>query len=65
LSVDPDSVRVEVTDGVVTLVGELETAADIEIARHLVEGMDGVVALVDRLHSRIDDQQRPPVRLFF
>ena len=65
LSVDPDTVRVDVTDGVVTLVGELETRSDIEIARHLVEGMDGVVAVVDRLHARVDDQQRPPVRLFF
>jgi CBS domain-containing protein len=65
LAVDPDTVRVEVTDGVVTLVGELATPADIEIARHLVDGMDGVVAVVDRLHPRVGDQQRPPVRLFF
>lgn len=65
LAVDPDTVRVEVADGVVTLVGELGTPADIEIARHLVNGMDGVVAVVDQLHPRVGDQQRPPVRLFF
>ncbi len=65
LAVDPDTVRVEVTDGVVTLVGELGTPADIEIARHLVDGMDGVVDVVDRLHPRVGDQYRPPVRLFF
>jgi CBS-domain-containing membrane protein len=65
LAVDPDTVRVEVADGVVTLIGELGTPADVEIARHLVDGMDGVVAVVDRLHPRVGDQQRPPVRLFF
>ena len=56
LSADPERVRAEVDDGVVTLLGELPTRSDVEIARHLVSGMDGVVAIVDRLHYQVDDR---------
>ena len=58
LAIDPDRIRVEVTDGVVTMAGELESSAEIEIARHLVEGMDGVVVLRDRLYHRVDEPRR-------
>jgi len=58
LGIDPDLIRVEVTDGVVTLAGELETSAEVGIVRHLVEGMDGVVAIDDRLYHRVDEPGR-------
>ncbi|MGI5132848.1 CBS domain-containing protein [Pseudonocardia sp. CA-107938] len=57
LRADPGQVRVDVTEGVVTLTGELGTHSAVEIARHLVRGMDGVVAIVDHLRFRVDDRR--------
>ena len=55
LWVDPDSVGVEVRDGVVTLTGQLERRSQIPIAVSLVHGVDGVVDVVDRLGFEVDD----------
>jgi CBS-domain-containing membrane protein len=55
LWVDPDSVTIQVRDGVVTLTGRLERRSLIPIAVSLVHGIDGVVDVVDRLTFELDD----------
>jgi CBS domain-containing protein len=55
--VDPDSVTVQVRDGVVTLTGQLERRSLIPIAVSLVHGIDGVVDVVDRLTFELDDSK--------
>jgi CBS domain-containing protein len=55
LWVTPDTVVVEVRDGVVTLIGQLERRSLIPIAVSLVRGLDGVVDVVDRLTFEVDD----------
>jgi CBS domain-containing protein len=52
---DPDSITVQVRDGVVTLTGQLERRSIIPIALSLVHGIDGVVGVVDRLSFELDD----------
>jgi CBS domain-containing protein len=59
LWVDPDTVDVEVTDGVVSLQGRLERQSEIDIADHLVRSLPGVVDLRNRLRPEWDDS-RPP-----
>jgi CBS-domain-containing membrane protein len=54
--VDPDTIGVEVRDGVVTLTGQLERRSLIPIAVSLVHGVDGVVEVVDRLGFEFDDR---------
>lgn len=56
LLVDPARVVVEVTDGVVTLNGELDTHADTVLAVRLVERVEGVVTVVDLLRYRLDER---------
>jgi CBS domain-containing protein len=53
--IDPDSVTVEVRDGVVTLTGQLERRSLTSIAVGLAHGVDGVVDVVDRLSFELDD----------
>jgi CBS-domain-containing membrane protein len=53
--IDPDTVVVEVRDGVVTLTGQLERRSLIPITVGLVRGLDGVVDVVDRLSFQFDD----------
>jgi CBS-domain-containing membrane protein len=53
--VNPDTVTVEVRDGIVTLSGQLERRSLIPIAVSLVHGIDGVVDVVDRLTFELDD----------
>jgi BON domain-containing protein len=53
--VDPDTIGVEVRDGVVTLTGQLERRSLIPITVRLVHGVDGVVEVVDRLGFEFDD----------
>ena len=55
LWIDKTSVSVEVTDGVVTLSGELERKSLIPIAVRLTRGVDGVVDVVDKLTYLRDD----------
>jgi CBS domain-containing protein len=54
---DPDTVMVDVRDGVVTLTGPLERRSLIPITVSLVRGLDGVVDVVDRLTFELDDSK--------
>jgi CBS domain-containing protein len=56
LWVDPDTIDVEVRDGVVTLTGQLERRSLIPITVSLVHGVAGVVDVVDRLGFEFDDR---------
>jgi hypothetical protein len=53
--VSPDSVTVQVDDGVVTLTGQLERWSLIPIIVGLVHGLDGVVDVADQLTFEVDD----------
>ena len=52
---DPDTIVVDVSDGVVTLMGQVERRTLIPITVGLVHGIDGVVDVVDRLSFELDD----------
>jgi CBS-domain-containing membrane protein len=52
---NPDTVAIDVRDGVVTLTGQLERRSLIPITVSLVRGLDGVVDVVDRLTFELDD----------
>lgn len=52
---NPVLVQVSVTDGVVTLAGEVEKKSMIPVAVRMAESVDGVVAVVDKLTFGIDD----------
>ncbi|NJQ08858.1 CBS domain-containing protein [Streptomyces lonarensis] len=56
----PESVRVTVVDGVVTLEGATERLSEKEIAVRVTARVDGVVGVVDRLTYRIDDSRAEP-----
>ncbi|KND28481.1 CBS domain-containing protein [Streptomyces acidiscabies] len=55
LLLPPHGADVFVTDGVVTLRGQLERRSDTEIAVAMTRRVDGVVDVVDRLTHRLDD----------
>lgn len=55
LGVTPPAVVVSVTDGVVTLSGQLDDRSMIPVALRLVHGVDGVVDVVSHLGFAIDD----------
>jgi CBS-domain-containing membrane protein len=55
LSMDPDTMVVDVRDGVVTLTGRLEHRSLLPLIVSLVRGLDGVVDVVDRLTFEVDD----------
>lgn len=57
---DPAEVRVEVTDGIVTLTGEVELRTQITVVVNLTKRIDGVVDVVDRLTCAFEDTE--PVR---
>lgn len=52
---DAGDVDVHVLDGVVTLGGRVRLRSQAVTLRQLAERMDGVVAVVDQLSSRVDD----------
>jgi CBS domain-containing protein len=52
---DPDTVVVDVRDGMVTLTGQLERRSLIPITVSLIRGLDGVVDVVGRLTFELDD----------
>ncbi|MET7690350.1 CBS domain-containing protein [Streptomyces sp. NPDC005483] len=56
----PRSIDVSVTEGVVTLTGHMERKSETEIAVSMVRQIDGVVAVVDKLTSRMDDSHLRP-----
>jgi CBS domain-containing protein len=47
--IDPARIDVDVADGVVTMTGRLDTPRDAELAVRLVESVEGVVDVVNRL----------------
>lgn len=55
LRVDPTSVGVSVTEGIVTLEGDVEQRTHSIIAERLARGVDGVVDVVNRLTWHYDD----------
>ena len=52
---NPTRVVVDVSDGVITLTGQLERRSLTPITVSLVHGLDGVVDVVDRLTFELDD----------
>ncbi|WP_155056032.1 CBS domain-containing protein [Streptomyces blattellae] len=56
----PRSVDVQVTEGVVTLLGHVERKSEMEIAVSMTRQIDGVVAVVDKLTYRLDDSHIRP-----
>ncbi|MFF1414620.1 CBS domain-containing protein [Streptomyces sp. NPDC058289] len=57
------AVDIHVLDGVVTLAGRLERQSQIPLALRLTARLDGVVAVMDELTSRMDDSRLiPPER---
>lgn len=55
LWVDPDSLYVAVTDGVVTVQGKLERQSEVEIAEHLMRALPGVVDVHNQLRAGWND----------
>ena len=55
LGLSPDQVDVKVADGMVTVSGTLEHRSVAHALIELAMGVDGVIAVVDRLGYRIDD----------
>jgi CBS-domain-containing membrane protein len=61
LWIDPTTVVVKVDDGVVTLVGQVESASVVPIVVHLTRTVPGVVDVVNRLSFQVlDDRPLPP-----
>ncbi|WP_055569253.1 CBS domain-containing protein [Streptomyces atriruber] len=60
LWLSPRTITVEVCEGVVTLVGQLERRSEVPIALHMTREIDGVVAVVDQLSYRMDDSHLQP-----
>ncbi|MEV8550221.1 CBS domain-containing protein [Streptomyces glaucescens] len=56
----PGSIDVSVTEGVVTLTGQLERKSEAEITVSMTRQIDGVVAVVDELTWRLDDARLRP-----
>ncbi|HWB36878.1 MAG TPA: CBS domain-containing protein [Rugosimonospora sp.] len=58
--VEPTQVTVDVGDGVVTLLGEVDRRSLLPVVRRLVERVDGVVDVVSHLTYAVDDTRQPP-----
>jgi CBS-domain-containing membrane protein len=48
---DPAAVRVTASEGVVTVLGRLPSFDQVETAVRLIEGIDGVVSVTNKLHA--------------
>ncbi|WP_432971521.1 CBS domain-containing protein [Dactylosporangium sp. CA-233914] len=57
--VEPEQLRVEVADGVVTLLGQVERASLVPPLVRQIERVDGVVDVVSHLTAALDDEARP------
>ena len=55
LWIDPDTIQVEVRDGVVQLDGQLERRSLIPVVERLVMAVEGVVGIDERLTFAVDD----------
>ncbi|MFF0344759.1 CBS domain-containing protein [Kribbella sp. NPDC004875] len=62
---EPQAVKVEVQDGVVTLTGHVERRSAVELVTLLVEDVDGVVAVRNKLTWRTDDTNRSRGGIFY
>ena len=60
LWIDPMAVVVKVDDGVVTLVGQVESASLVPIVVHLTRTVPGVVDVVNRLSFPVPDERPAP-----
>ncbi|HET6352678.1 CBS domain-containing protein [Streptomyces sp.] len=60
LGLAPNVIEVHVVDGVVTLEGQLERHSQIPVVLQLTQRLDGVVSVVDRLSSRVNDSGLTP-----
>ncbi|MFJ2766769.1 CBS domain-containing protein [Streptomyces sp. NPDC087300] len=56
----PQTITIDVHDGVVTLEGQLERRTEIPIALHMARAIDGVVAVIDKLTYHVDDSHLQP-----
>ncbi|QEU90119.1 CBS domain-containing protein [Streptomyces kanamyceticus] len=56
----PQTITIEVRDGVVTFEGKLERRSEIPIVLHMTREIDGVVAVVDKLTFHVDDSHLQP-----
>ena len=61
LRTNPVLVRVDVTEGMVTLAGEVEKKSMIPLAVRMSRSVDGVVDVADELTFAVDDTHLPPV----
>jgi CBS domain-containing protein len=61
LGTNPALLRVTVTDGAVTLAGEVEKKSMIPLAVRMSRSVDGVVDVADELSFAVDDTRLPPV----
>lgn len=59
MPLDPSGIAVEVTEGVVTLTGQLERSLLVAKLLHHVREISGVVDVVDNLTARFDDRYVP------
>jgi CBS domain-containing protein len=59
---DPGETNVDVSvqDGVVTLTGEIQRRSELHVLAQLVEGLDGVVAVDNRMSFAYDDTRSMP-----
>jgi len=55
LFVDPETVSVDVHNGVVTLIGKIGTRTEVRLMEELTRRLDGVVDVNNKLEWRIDD----------
>ncbi|MGW6316518.1 MULTISPECIES: CBS domain-containing protein [unclassified Streptomyces] len=60
LWLSPRLIDVSVTEGVVTLAGQMERRSETEIAASMARQVDGVVAVVAKLSYRLDDSHLRP-----
>lgn len=59
LGCDPDRAEVAVTDGIVTLRGEVERKSMVPLAARMTQSVNGVVNVVNMLAYAIDDSHLP------
>jgi CBS domain-containing protein len=62
---DPRAVEVSVLEGIVTLTGQVGKRSTAAFAEHLTAGVDGVVAVRNKLTWAVDDLSRAPGGIFY
>lgn len=60
VGIDSQHLRVEVDDGVVTLLGEVERRSLVDVVVRQVERVDGVVDVISHLSAEVDDTEERP-----